>query len=101
MHKTYPIGMLTMDEIWMAGNTSSNVDTIITYLSLSDDYLTLTPYQYKLRGGGLVVALSSAGNLVSHSSITVAGARPSVSLSHGVTISNGDGTFEKPYIINS
>jgi len=94
---TYPIGMLTADEILMAGNTLYQGNTVITYLSIPTHYFwALSPFgffggfagAFFVYGGGLYYGFVGASDL---------GVRPSVSLGFGAYVTSGNGTFETPY----
>ena len=91
----YPIGLLTADEINLAGNP---------YNSSYTTYLTLTSgaYRWSLSPNRFDVGIASGfaeydGSLTRGSVDSSAGARPSVSLGLGATITGGDGSYQSPY----
>ena len=80
---TYPIGLLTAQEVNLMGIDPEN------------SYWTLTPWAFNpIDGGGPVIALSNGKNYSVNSSNNV---RPSISLSSNVVLSKGKGTSEEPY----
>jgi len=92
----YPIGLLTADEINLAGHPTGS--SITTYLSLP-----FGGYQWSLSpdsfyNGGATGFVVNAGSLSYDSRVSgFNGARPSVSLGLGATITEGDGSFQSPY----
>ena len=98
---TYPIGMLTADEIVLAGNVYvEGVDLVITYLTLPNHYFwTLSPYGYIYRANGANMIIVAAGAHANNSVVNDAGIRPSISLNNGTYILSGNGSFENPYVV--
>jgi len=95
---TYPIGMLTADEILMAGNTFYTGNTVTTYLSIPTyRYWSLSPLSF--RYNMIDVFLVYFGELYSSNHYTSAGVRPSISLNNNVIISGGNGSFDDPYLV--
>jgi len=97
---TYPIGMLTADEILMAGNTLYQENPVITYLSIPTHYFwSLSPYDFfngnaeafRVYYGGL------DGYLVD---VSGPGVRASVSLAVTAKLQGGDGSFKSPYLFD-
>jgi len=96
----YPIGLLTADEINLAGHPI--VELATTYLSLSPKgfYWTLSPRYFS--SGTLHMLFCEYGSLGYYGGLWSGnvGARPAISLNHTATISGGNGSFQSPYIIN-
>ena len=90
---TYPIGLLTLDEIIMAGMTKSESDVNTTYLSMGANYYLMTPYiiNNSMFYAENKEASYSAGNI---------GVRPAISLKNNVLITSGTGTLADPYIVS-
>ena len=95
---TYPIGLITADEVSMAGGVF-DIDNTNYYL-YSNSYWTMTPRYFN---GALayVFLISSTGNL---NGVGVAGhshgVRPVINLSNDVEIKSGNGTISAPYEIS-
>ena len=98
---TYPVGLITVDEIIYAGISSGNnlYANNTYYLYTNKTMWTMTPGAYTGSTAYEFHANSSSnldGLITSNSSV---GLRPVVSLSPTTTITQGDGTNLNPYII--
>ena len=93
---TNPIGLLTMDEVKMAGATGSSNSSYYLYTNqsywLGSPYFFVNYYAY-----GFLVNYS--GTLFNDLVYTSLGARPAVSLKPGATLS-GAGTSESPFTVS-
>ncbi len=91
---TYPVALLTMDEINMAGGANSSNSSY--YLYTRQHWWSFSPSIYNSNtANGFRVR--STGNLNYSSVNNTLGVRPSVSLAPGIMVVNGDGSSEKPY----
>ena len=91
---TYPVGLLTTDEIILAGAASSDNSTF--YLNTEKDWWTMTPATFNA-GRALNYHFSSSGGFV-YFTTTTYGVRPSISLKSSVKITDGgDGSSATPY----
>ena len=94
---TYPVGLLTVDEIVYAGaNANGSNDTF--YLNKGSDYWSLSPYGFT-DGHAFEFTLYSAGTLNVDYVRSGRGVHSVVSLKPGIPISGGDGTADSPYVI--
>jgi len=93
---TYPIGLLTYDEVTMAGSIFGGGAE--TYLLSSQDYWLLSPIGFD-ENGFCVVGVASNAGLQGKDLMNTAGVRPSLSLKVGTEILGGDGSKEHPYIV--
>ena len=94
---TYPVGLLTADEIVMAGAEWST-DNSSYYLYTRQIWWAGSPYIfYSYNAHGFNV---NYGSLYSGTVDNTYGVRPVVSLASGYTISDGDGSTTNPFIIN-
>ncbi len=92
---TNPIGLLTVDELWLAGATDS--DNGVYYLNTGETYWLASPalvtstlaYNFRITAGGAVDNVGVNG---------ARGVRPVISLSADV-ITWGDGSYYDPYIV--
>ena len=109
---TYPIGLITMDEVMLAGtgggifNGSKNHMPTNSngYLNTADTFWTMTPAGgYNPFGNTVwysnVFFVYASGNLDDGTSPTTSGLRPVINIRNDVTIS-GSGTKDDPYTIS-
>ena len=94
---TYPVGLLTADEMMLAGASASFTNKNY-YLYTEEKYSTLSPYSFEYYGGYNLM-IYSAGGLSSGSIESRIGVRPAVSLTAGTRYIDGDGTAENPFVI--
>ena len=92
---TYPVGLLTADEIMLAGGR--NINNSNYYLYTGQYYWALSPSTFYVNAVGFRV--DSDGSLYGYSVGYSHGARPSVSLAPGTRTENGTGTADDPYVI--
>ena len=93
---TYPIGLLTVDEMMLAKAVTSN-----SYLRMSTNYWLMSPsHQIYEQNDGYYSTPSSQYQYISSSLINKSyGVRPAISLAPGTVYFDGDGTIDNPYII--
>ena len=93
---TYPVGLLTADEVMLAGGRSNFVDNY--YLNTGQTYWTLSPAGFtNYYANGFVI--DASGYLLNSDIKKSAGVRPVISLKKGTKASNGIGTADDPYIV--
>lgn len=94
---TYPVGLLTADELAMSGvvagteNSGSYLNTGISYWTMSPGYFSVT----KLTENNYI--MNSTGTLTTESIKNENGIRPVINLSKDVKITKGNGTSANPY----
>ena len=101
---TYPVALLTMDEIMMAGGVGSNNSSYYLYTgqhywSLSPSYYGYSSYFISYFAFGFDVF--NNGSLSVNGMDVLLGVRPSVSLTSEMIVVDGDGSSESPYIVMS
>ena len=95
---TYPVALLTVDEIAYAGGVYNKSNSSY-YLYNSDYFWSLSPVYFS-GSVARVFYVHSPGSLNSNGVNYANGVRPAVSLRPGVKVtSEGDGTMENPYIV--
>ena len=95
---TYPVGLLTVDEIMLAGG-KDYISNTSYYLYTGTEYWTLTSRAF-ISDGSREYYISADGT-ISHSYVrSVLGVRPTISLKPGNIISSGNGTAANPYVIS-
>ena len=91
----YPIGLISMDEVWYAGGYQANNTSY--YLYTGQNYWTLSPSSYP---NANVFFVNSNGRLFWNRVHYTYGVRPVVNLKADVQISTGSGTSSNPYVIS-
>ena len=92
---TYPIGLLTTDEAYLAGGYS-NVSNSKYYLYTGNIYWTLSPFNFR-NGNAYVRRVYSSGNANSLDNVRNSyGVRPVLNLKSG-SLKSGLGTANDPY----
>ena len=94
----YPVGLLTNDEIMLAGAGGNWTANRTYYLYSGAKYWSGAPYDFA-SGASDVFYVYSAGNLDDYSVNYSLGVRPSISLKPGTVISSGDGMSDTPYVV--
>ena len=102
---TYPVGLITLDEVVLAGfntyysNTSDYQDTT-NYLYTNSNYWTFSPMMLNDDGTAAVGGVNSTGAVSVDAVNGAYGVRPVISLISGTLVnSNGDGTSINPYVV--
>ena len=102
---TYPVGLLTADEVMFAGG-KADTSNLKYYLYSGTVYWLLSPLAFNSNNtapsdasGFFVYSTGSLGWGGSGNIRGVYGVRPSIALSKGTRYSSGDGSFTNPYVI--
>ena len=98
---TYPIALITADEIALAGGRTG-YKNLNFYLRTDNTYNTMSPSRFDSNEGtARVFYLYPTGALSNWSSVRYAyGIRPVINLISNVSIKSGDGTMDNPYKIS-
>ena len=98
---TYPIGLITLDELMFAGMGSSQINTL-SYIFSGARYWTMTPAMYNTNySSGLVYSIGGDGRIYNHTTSTKNnGIRPVINLASTVEIESGIGTANDPYVLS-
>ena len=95
---TTKVGLITADEVRMAGGTTSSNNSY--YLYTRQYFWTMSPYYATSSGYARVFIVWSGGSLnYNHVSWTAPGVRPVLNLSADVTLT-GSGTQTDPYVVS-
>lgn len=96
---TYPVGLITYDELVYAGMDSKHINRL-SWVYSSENYWTMSPsYYYSSNKIAYTWSLNSDGNLSNNFVSTSRGLRPVVNLIPSVKISGGIGTKSDPFVI--
>ena len=109
---TYPIGLITADEVLFVGSNGGIFDgnynymksSLNGYLAIGHHFWTMTPSGYynafgTNNSGSFIFDLYSAGNLDDNGIHDISGLRPVINLKSTLKFT-GDGTKNNPYIPN-
>ena len=86
---TYPVGLLTADEVQYAGQ----------YLATGEFWWTMTPRGYDFLGSDMYEVEGDGSLFYASSASTPINFRPAVSLVPGIRYFDGDGTVNNPFVI--
>ena len=95
---TYPVGLITAEEIGYAGGVIRQTNTS-HYLYNAVYYWALSPYRFGT-WDARVFDLYSSGTFGNKRVAGSRGARPVVSLKPGIALASGSGTASSPFVIN-
>ena len=93
-----PVGLITADEVSMAGGRTSSQNTLY-YLYTGTTYWTMTPSNFNEISDATTFAVMSSGALGSTGVVNGYGVRPVVNLNTENLTFTGTGTMQDPYVI--
>ena len=97
---TYPIGLITADEIAYAGGVWDTINRDF-YLYTDNMYWSITPHDYTEAYKANMFAIDSSGCLYYGFGVNdTHGVRPVINLKADMQINSGNGTASQPYIVN-
>lgn len=96
----YPVGILTADEVMLAGGVYKTINANY-YLYTGSNVKLLTPDKYGQYGRSYGYCISSTGSIVSSYTNSLIGVRPAISLKASISVGGGDGTSSNPYTIDA
>jgi hypothetical protein len=94
---TYPVALLTEDEIVLAGGLYDSKNAAL-YLKTGGSYWTMSPYRYT-NNLSIGFTMYNSGDISYTNLSNNNGVRPSISLKPGQLIKSGTGTVADPYVI--
>ena len=95
---TYPVGLITADEIAYAGGVYGTGNGAF-YLYTGKGYWTLSPDVFNNAGADVILATAAGDPYFTYAYMTM-GVRPVLSLKQGTTISSGSGSVMNPFIVD-
>ena len=98
---TYPVGLITYDELVFAGMDSRHINKL-SWAYSTQHYWTMSPSRFDVIWGVAGEwSLNSDGYFISYLNVANSfGARPVINLKANVRISGGTGTANEPYVID-
>ena len=96
---TYPIGLVSADEVWYAGGSSTNRNY---YLYTKQSFWTMSPHSFEIGNALACVFFVHLNGYLTKGSVdwSDSGVRPVINLKADVQISGGNGTATSPYEIS-
>ena len=94
---TYPVALLTADEIAYAGAVAS-IDNTTFYLNYNFSLWSLSPFYFSGSHAHMFL-MTVSGALGNHHVPGSTYVRPAISLKNGIRVIDGNGTLENPYIV--
>ena len=97
----YPVGLLTADEVALAGGRSGNSNTSY-YLTTGQTYWLGTPNSFNAANNSrtsYVYVINTSGTLTYASVLSTYGVRPVINLNSTVQYYSGSGTESDPYVV--
>ena len=100
---TYPVGLITADELAYAGMTKSTFSNKMSYVYSNYTYWTMTPaiFSNSTSTANEFMLYSLAGTLQTNSVSQTPMVRPVINLSKDTLISGGIGTSNNPFVIKT
>ena len=96
---TYPVGLITLDEVLMSGGINGSANTLY-YLYSGQNYWTMSPSLFTVWFYAGVAYADSSGELGHNDSWYGYGVRPVVNLDSDNLTFTGNGTMQDPYVIS-
>ena len=97
---TYPIGLITTDELVLAGLNSRYLNRL-SYVYSTNRYWSMSPYAYNADSSALsVYGVIDTGSIAAYWVDTNLGVRPVINIRGDSKISGGIGTKDNPYQIS-
>ena len=102
---TYPVGLITLDEVVLAGfntyySNENDYEDTTNYLCTNNFYWTFSPVLMNAHGRATVGGVAGTGSVDRGAVHYALGVRPIVSLADSTLVnSNGEGTSTNPYVV--
>ena len=95
---TYPVGLITSDEVMYAGGSGGSSITSTYYLFTNSFYWTCSPNAFNINLASFIYISSGFSVSIQNDRF---GIRPVISLKSTNDVSSGDGTATNPYVIST
>ena len=98
---TYPIGLITVDELMLGGLADGYLNRL-SYTYSSSSYWTLSPGLFNVTAAAAFdLYANSVGYVTDHSVFVILGVRGVINLKGDVEISGGIGTANDPFVVKT
>lgn len=96
---TYPVGLITADEVNMAGGKTS-AQNLLYYLYSGTTYWTMSPSNFSSNSSAREFRVTGAGELAYYYVYNGYGVRPVINLDPKNLTFTGSGTMEDPFVVS-
>ena len=96
---TYPVGLITADEVNLAGGISGSANQLY-YLYSGDKYSTMSPHEFGTWFASYLIYVDKNGVMYRDDVLAAAGVRPVINLDPDKITFTGNGTMQDPYVIS-
>ena len=96
---TYPVGLITLDEVLMSGGINGSVNRLY-YLYTGQNYWTMSPNTFGNWLNSTTTSVSTGGSLFELGTDGQNGVRPVINLDPDKITFTGNGTMQDPYVIS-
>ena len=96
---TYPVGLITMDEVNMAGGINGSAN-MLYYLYSGSTYWTMSPADFSDWFFAIEAIVTSSGELGRNDAWYGYGVRPVINIDPDKITFTGNGTMQDPYVIS-
>ena len=97
---TYPVALITADEVALAGG-KINLKNENFYLQSNSNFYIITPFEFGANSIYSFVYRLNYQGVLEYSNVTIGGGlRPVINIRSDVLIFQGDGTIENPFILS-
>ena len=96
---TYPVGLITADEVNMAGGINGSVNRLY-YLYSGQNYWTMSPSTFGNWLNPSTSIVTYTGTILAHETDWQNGVRPVINLDPDKITFTGNGTMQDPYVIS-
>ena len=96
---TYPVGLITLDEVLMSGGINGSVNRLY-YLYTGQNYWTMSPNTFGNWLNSTTTSVSTGGSLFELGTDGQNGVRPVINLDPDKITFTGNGTMQDPYVLS-
>ena len=95
----YPIGLITADEVNMAGGITDSANTLY-YLYSGETYVTMSPYEFGDWFSDYMFYINKNGTLKRDDVLSYSSVRPVINIDPSKIEFSGNGTMSDPYVLS-
>ena len=95
---TYPVALLSSDEVMLAGGPNLNESNRNYYLYTDKEYWLLSPSSCEISNYTFVLSVTG-GSIMGRYELYASGMRPALTIASSAPLLSGDGSQDDPYVI--